>query len=135
METIRKKEITDRISYFAHARSEIALKKIQVEDEIMHLQKELKSKKHSSSTMNFPPKTLEDAQKRKRGKRRAGDDSSSMASGSTKSSRSSSQPLKITKQLAVFMNVLTKKKMLNTPLIKEVSYLVLLITSSLSHNH
>ena len=89
METIRKKEITDRISYFAHARSEIALKKIQVEDEIMHLQKELKSKKHSSSAMNFPPKTLEDEQKRKRGKRRAGDD---MASGSTKSSRSSSQP-------------------------------------------
>ena len=120
METIRKKEITDRISYFAHARSEIALNKIQVEDEIRHLERELRNKRHFSSVNvgSMPSKALDDSQRRRKSRRR-GDDNLSMASGSTKSSKSS-QPLNITKQMAAFVNVLAKKKMYNAPLIKEV---------------
>lgn len=134
VETIRKQEILDRISYFSSARVEIAAKKTQVEEEIKSAIKDLKHKKdhHSKAALyELPPSALSLVQK-KRGKRRSIDDTSHSSYSSSSNSKHSSHGesnFPISKQLATFLNILTRKKTYNTAIIREVGSCIPLSSS------
>ena len=130
LEAVRRKEIADRLSYFASARAEIAIKKSQVEQEMKDMTMDIKSKKifTRSNTMLMPTSAIDLAQQRRKSKSNkwAGPEANSLTSTSTSAavSRHSSnheQTLNISKPLATFLNVLIRKKTFNATVIKEVS--------------
>jgi len=129
LEAVKRKEIADRVSYFASARAEIALKKAQVEQEMRDIASDIKNKKlfsKSNAMFHVPTNNGNHGQHGRKNKWGGpnGGEANSLTSTSTSAaaSRHSSnpeQPLNISKPLATFLNVLMRKKTYNTTTIKE----------------
>eukprot|EP00981_Chlorochromonas_danica_P014262 scaffold7649_cov165-Ochromonas_danica.AAC.2 len=117
LDTVRKQQLSERISYFRVARDEVNMKKKQIVKEIKHLKGILGDKKRENSSRRRQRSRRGDRESSRRNERMNTD--RSFSSDDSDSSKESLKDLTLTKPVIHFLNALVRKVTYNEPIIKE----------------